>query len=157
VIGLIAVRFGDVMREPVTTISSSPAFGDSFAAAGALSASSAGLFWHQQAAGRYSTVMADKLLVRVLRRAGLKRGTERSAPESTIFDMRLVNRMLAWYRRGKAGCRRREWTAVGVRAPPDEAHDQPPETYVGYRRADNFASSGGFAQDQAHVYSLRPH
>src|ERR1700689_1654497 len=44
-------------------------------------------------------------------------------------------------------------TAVGVEAPPDEAHDQSPEAYVGYRRADNFASPGGFAQDQAHVYS----
>jgi cytochrome c biogenesis protein CcdA/thiol-disulfide isomerase/thioredoxin len=43
--------------------------------------------------------------------------------------------------------------AVGVQAPPDEAHDQSPETYVGYRRADNFASPGGFAQDQAHAYS----
>src|ERR1700722_15365185 len=43
--------------------------------------------------------------------------------------------------------------AVGVQAPPDEAHDQSPETYVGYRRADNFASPGGFAQDQAHVYT----
>jgi cytochrome c biogenesis protein CcdA/thiol-disulfide isomerase/thioredoxin len=42
--------------------------------------------------------------------------------------------------------------AVGVQAPPDEAHDQSPETYVGYRRADNFASPGGFAQDQAHTY-----
>jgi len=45
-------------------------------------------------------------------------------------------------------------TAVGVQAPPDEAHDQSPETYVGYRRADNFASPGGLVQDQAHVYSL---
>jgi cytochrome c biogenesis protein CcdA/thiol-disulfide isomerase/thioredoxin len=44
-------------------------------------------------------------------------------------------------------------TAGGVQAPPDEAHDQSPETYVGYRRADNFASPDGFAQDQAHVYS----
>jgi len=42
---------------------------------------------------------------------------------------------------------------VGVQAPPDEAHDQSPETYVGYRRAENFASAGGFAQDQAHVYA----
>ena len=40
-----------------------------------------------------------------------------------------------------------------LQAPPDEAHDQSPETYVGYRRADNFASPGGFVQDQAHVYS----
>jgi cytochrome c biogenesis protein CcdA/thiol-disulfide isomerase/thioredoxin len=44
-------------------------------------------------------------------------------------------------------------TAAGVQAPPDEAHDQSPETYVGYRRAENFASPGGFAQDQAHTYS----
>jgi cytochrome c biogenesis protein CcdA/thiol-disulfide isomerase/thioredoxin len=44
--------------------------------------------------------------------------------------------------------------AVGVQAPPDEAHDQSPETYVGYRRADNFASPGGFTQDQAHTYAL---
>jgi thiol-disulfide isomerase/thioredoxin len=43
--------------------------------------------------------------------------------------------------------------AVGVQAPPDEAHDQSPETYVGYRRAENFASPRGFAQDQAHTYS----
>jgi cytochrome c biogenesis protein CcdA/thiol-disulfide isomerase/thioredoxin len=43
--------------------------------------------------------------------------------------------------------------AVGVQAPPDEAHDQSPETYVGYRRAENFASPGGFAQDKAHTYS----
>jgi cytochrome c biogenesis protein CcdA/thiol-disulfide isomerase/thioredoxin len=43
--------------------------------------------------------------------------------------------------------------AVGVQAAPDEAHDQSPETYVGYRRAENFASPGGFAQDKAHAYS----
>jgi len=43
--------------------------------------------------------------------------------------------------------------AVGVQAPPDEAHDQSPETHVGYRRAENFASPGGFSQDQAHRYS----
>jgi cytochrome c biogenesis protein CcdA/thiol-disulfide isomerase/thioredoxin len=46
--------------------------------------------------------------------------------------------------------------AVGVQAPADEAHDQSPETYVGYRRAENFASSGGFAQDQAHTYAAPP-
>jgi cytochrome c biogenesis protein CcdA/thiol-disulfide isomerase/thioredoxin len=42
---------------------------------------------------------------------------------------------------------------VGVQAPPDEAHDQSPETYVGFRRAENFASAGGFAQNQPHTYS----
>jgi cytochrome c biogenesis protein CcdA/thiol-disulfide isomerase/thioredoxin len=43
--------------------------------------------------------------------------------------------------------------ADGVKAAPDEAHDQSPETYVGYQRAQNFASPGGFVQDQAHGYS----
>ncbi|HEX3397534.1 MAG TPA: cytochrome c biogenesis protein DipZ [Steroidobacteraceae bacterium] len=43
--------------------------------------------------------------------------------------------------------------AVGIQAPPDEAHDQSPETYVGYRRAENFASPGGFVQDQGHAYA----
>jgi cytochrome c biogenesis protein CcdA/thiol-disulfide isomerase/thioredoxin len=43
--------------------------------------------------------------------------------------------------------------AAGVQAAADEAHDQSPETYVGYRRAENFASPGGFAQDQAHGYT----
>jgi cytochrome c biogenesis protein CcdA/thiol-disulfide isomerase/thioredoxin len=42
---------------------------------------------------------------------------------------------------------------VGVLAPADEAHDQSPETYVGYRRADNFASPGGFIQDKPHKYA----
>jgi cytochrome c biogenesis protein CcdA/thiol-disulfide isomerase/thioredoxin len=43
--------------------------------------------------------------------------------------------------------------AVGVQAAADEAHDQSPETYIGYRRAENFASAGGFSQDQTHSYS----
>jgi cytochrome c biogenesis protein CcdA/thiol-disulfide isomerase/thioredoxin len=42
--------------------------------------------------------------------------------------------------------------ASGVQAPPDEAHDQSPETYVGYRRAQNFASSGGLVPDALHSY-----
>jgi cytochrome c biogenesis protein CcdA/thiol-disulfide isomerase/thioredoxin len=42
---------------------------------------------------------------------------------------------------------------AGVQAAPDEAHDQSPETYVGYRRAENFASPDGFVQDQSHLYS----
>jgi cytochrome c biogenesis protein CcdA/thiol-disulfide isomerase/thioredoxin len=44
-------------------------------------------------------------------------------------------------------------TAAGVEAPSDETHDQSPETYVGFRRAENFASPGGFAQNQAHRYA----
>jgi cytochrome c biogenesis protein CcdA/thiol-disulfide isomerase/thioredoxin len=44
--------------------------------------------------------------------------------------------------------------AAGIKAAADEAHDHSPETYVGYRRAENFVSPGGFTQDQAHAYSI---
>ena len=43
--------------------------------------------------------------------------------------------------------------SVGVQAPADEAHDQSPETYIGYQRAENFVSPGGFAQDQRQIYA----
>jgi cytochrome c biogenesis protein CcdA/thiol-disulfide isomerase/thioredoxin len=43
--------------------------------------------------------------------------------------------------------------AVGVEAASDEAHVQSPETYVGYRRAENFSSAGGFAQDRLKDYA----
>jgi integrase len=60
-----------------------------------------GLFWHQKASGRYSYGMAAKLLVRVLRRAGLKPAKGRFGPR--VHDIRhafVVNRMLSWYREG---------------------------------------------------------
>lgn len=69
--------------------------------AGAPTEPSSALFWHQQASGRYSYVMAGKLLVRVLRRAGLKPAKGRVGPR--IHDLRhafVVNRMLTWYREG---------------------------------------------------------
>jgi len=44
-------------------------------------------------------------------------------------------------------------SVTGAQAAPDEAHDQSPETYIGYRRADNFSSSGGFAQDRPKNYA----
>jgi Thioredoxin like C-terminal domain len=47
-------------------------------------------------------------------------------------------------------------TAVGVQAAGDEAHDQSPETYVGYRRAQSFISPGGFVHDRSHRYSVPP-
>jgi len=74
---------------------------DARRAAGAPLKPSAGLFWHQQAAGRYSTVMAGKLMVRVLRRAGLKTGHGKVGPR--VHDLRhafVVNRMMTWYRSG---------------------------------------------------------
>jgi thiol-disulfide isomerase/thioredoxin len=43
--------------------------------------------------------------------------------------------------------------AVGVQAAADEAHDQSPETYVGYGRAQNFRSPGGLVQDRLQTYA----
>ncbi len=44
----------------------------------------------------------------------------------------------------------------GIEAAADEAHDQSPETYVGYRRAESFSSPGGFVQDRPHPYAVPP-
>jgi cytochrome c biogenesis protein CcdA/thiol-disulfide isomerase/thioredoxin len=44
--------------------------------------------------------------------------------------------------------------AVGIQAAADKADMQSPETYVGYERAENFVSPGGFAQDKAKNYAL---
>ncbi|MFM0738795.1 cytochrome c biogenesis protein DipZ [Paraburkholderia xenovorans] len=44
-------------------------------------------------------------------------------------------------------------SAQGVQAAADNADMQSPETYVGYERAENFASPGGEAQDKAHTYA----
>ena len=69
--------------------------------AGAPTEPTSGLFWHPQPSGRYSRVMAHTLLVRVLRRAGLKPTKGYTGPR--IHDLRhafVVNRMLAWYREG---------------------------------------------------------
>jgi integrase/recombinase XerD len=68
---------------------------------GATNDPSAGLFWHPKASGRYSYSMAGKLLVHVLRRAGLKPMQGRRGPR--VHDCRhafVVNRMLTWYREG---------------------------------------------------------
>jgi integrase len=69
--------------------------------AGAPSHESATFFRHQQGNRGYSYVMASKLLVRVLRRAGLKPLKGRIGPR--IHDFRhafVVHRMMAWYRAG---------------------------------------------------------
>lgn len=47
-------------------------------------------------------------------------------------------------------------TAVGVQAAADEAHDQSPETYLGYARAQNFRSPGGLVQDRQQAYVIPP-
>jgi cytochrome c biogenesis protein CcdA/thiol-disulfide isomerase/thioredoxin len=43
--------------------------------------------------------------------------------------------------------------ATGAQAAPDMAEVLSPETYLGYARAENFASPGGAAPNQAHDYS----
>jgi cytochrome c biogenesis protein CcdA/thiol-disulfide isomerase/thioredoxin len=42
--------------------------------------------------------------------------------------------------------------ATGTEAPPDSDDVKSPETYVGYERAQSFASPGGLARDAAHLY-----
>jgi site-specific recombinase XerD len=69
--------------------------------AGAPTKPDAPLFWHPRPAGRYSHSKGRDLLVRILRRAGLKPATGRRGPR--VHDMRhafVANRMLAWYREG---------------------------------------------------------
>jgi cytochrome c biogenesis protein CcdA/thiol-disulfide isomerase/thioredoxin len=44
--------------------------------------------------------------------------------------------------------------ANGVQAAADVTHVQSPETYVGYRRAESFASPGGLVHDSSHTYQL---
>lgn len=45
-------------------------------------------------------------------------------------------------------------TAQGAEAAADSKDEQSPETYVGFRRAENFASPGGVAPDARHPYAL---
>ncbi len=42
---------------------------------------------------------------------------------------------------------------TGAQAAADEAHVRSPETYIGYRRAEGFSSSGSFAEDRAKNYA----
>jgi hypothetical protein len=42
--------------------------------------------------------------------------------------------------------------ATGAEAASDGSDEQSPETYIGYRRAENFVSPGGIARDETHVY-----
>ena len=46
--------------------------------------------------------------------------------------------------------------AAGAEAAADEKNVRSPETYVGYERAEHFASSGGAVHDAAHAYALPP-
>jgi hypothetical protein len=46
--------------------------------------------------------------------------------------------------------------AAGAEAAADAKNVRSSETYVGYERAEHFASSGGAVHDAAHAYSLPP-
>ncbi|QNI33182.1 cytochrome c biogenesis protein DipZ [Alloacidobacterium dinghuense] len=48
-------------------------------------------------------------------------------------------------------------SANGAEAAPDMDEVQSPETYIGYARAQNFASPGGFKQDAPKLYATPPH
>jgi len=43
--------------------------------------------------------------------------------------------------------------ATGVEAAADDAHQASPETYVGYQRAENFVSPGGYLHDRPKLYA----
>jgi cytochrome c biogenesis protein CcdA/thiol-disulfide isomerase/thioredoxin len=47
-------------------------------------------------------------------------------------------------------------TASGAEAASDGGDVKSPETYIGYNRADNFASPGGIAEDESHDYAAAP-
>jgi cytochrome c biogenesis protein CcdA/thiol-disulfide isomerase/thioredoxin len=47
--------------------------------------------------------------------------------------------------------------ATGIGLAPDQADLESPETYLGYARAESFASSGGEVHDFSHDYSAPPH
>jgi integrase/recombinase XerD len=84
-----------------STISALRHYLDARRQAGAPDVLASGLFWHPKASGRYSRVTVGNLLRRVLRRAALKPAKGRIGPR--IHDLRhafVVNRMLAWYRKG---------------------------------------------------------
>jgi thiol-disulfide isomerase/thioredoxin len=44
--------------------------------------------------------------------------------------------------------------AQGAQAAADSGNVKSPETYVGYERAENFASAGGFVQGKPHAYAV---
>lgn len=46
--------------------------------------------------------------------------------------------------------------ASGAQAAADNADVESPETYIGYERAENFASAGGFTPDRANTYVTQP-
>jgi hypothetical protein len=67
---------------------------------------------------------------------------------------RIIQQLLA--EAGRHGFRRELVSVVGhgAEAPADPESLRSPETYVGYGRAENFASPGGAARDERRVYAI---
>jgi len=66
---------------------------------------------------------------------------------------RVIQQLLAEAGKTNAPTGLVEVKASGAEAAPDMDDSQSPETYVGYKRAENFISPGGAAPDVRHVYT----
>jgi cytochrome c biogenesis protein CcdA/thiol-disulfide isomerase/thioredoxin len=69
---------------------------------------------------------------------------------------RVIQRLLAEAGHGEESAGVVAVTANGAEAASDKADLDSPETYIGYNRADNFASPGGIVEDEAHDYAAAP-
>jgi thiol-disulfide isomerase/thioredoxin len=66
---------------------------------------------------------------------------------------RVIQQLLAMAGAGGIGRELVSAAGAGAQAPPDWADLKTPETYVGYARAEGFASSGGLVPDTPSVYA----
>jgi len=66
---------------------------------------------------------------------------------------RVIQQLLAEAGKGEVSSNLVAVSASGAEAAADDKDVRSPETYVGYKRAENFASPGGPAPDKSHVYA----
>ena len=67
---------------------------------------------------------------------------------------KVIQQLLAEAGKGNLPAKVVSVSATGAEAASDEADVKSPETYIGYTRAENFASPGGAVSDAAHDYSV---
>ncbi|MGB3582042.1 MAG: cytochrome c biogenesis protein DipZ [Roseiarcus sp.] len=67
---------------------------------------------------------------------------------------KVIQQLLAEAGKGSQAANVVSVSATGAEAASDEADVKSPETYIGYMRAENFASPGGAVSDAAHDYSV---
>ncbi|MEJ8821279.1 cytochrome c biogenesis protein DipZ [Variovorax humicola] len=72
-----------------------------------------------------------------------------------VESERVIQQLLAEAGKGEMSGGFVKVDASGAQAAPDNADVKSPETYIGYERAENFASSG-LVRDKAHAYATRP-